>query len=56
MYGWNVYYNVFGRCVTTIQATSKADAEAWAFEKFSRPMMIDLNREEYKSNALVEHL
>jgi hypothetical protein len=55
MYNWNVYYNICGRCVTTIQANSKADAEALVFEKFSRPMMIDLNREEYK-RVLVEHL
>ena len=55
MYAWDIYYNLFGSCVTTIQAQSKVDAEMAAIEKFGKPMIIDLNREEYE-NALVEHI
>jgi len=45
-HNWDVYHNIFGRPVLTIQAATKAEAEECAFKWYGNPMLVDLNRRE----------
>lgn len=55
MHTWNIYHTILGACAGSVQAPTKAAAEAKAFEKYGKPMIVDLDRQEAR-NAALEHL